>query len=193
MKQHTLVTKREVDGDFRVPRGDDYGRAEVVSPAPETKRVTYIIGGGATAYSAGDLVTNGATTAPIQFTNFFKEVDSGGWITRIRLALNKKSISARFRLHFFLPGTITLAADNAAHKELYANEALRITSYDLGATSTAIDATNSDMSAVTDNDVRLSLRGAADSRDLQVVLQILDDAITLDAGQSITLTFTVDS
>ncbi len=144
-----------------------------------------------TAYTAGDVVSNSTTaTAPITLSSATRVAGGNGYIVRAALTTNKKSITPRFRVHFFTAAP-TVAADNAAYSELYADASKRLGYIDLPAMTTATDSTNSDMARTFNDTARLPIVAAAGSADLYAVLETLD-AFTPASGQKFTLTIFVD-
>lgn len=140
----------------------------------------------ATAYTAGDVVSNdAATTVPMNFASFARVTGGAGYIVGARLITDKKSITPRIRVHLFNAADPTLAADNVAWKELYAEEAKRIGQFDLPAMTTGTDATGSTMSRAEDLTLRLPF--IAVSRSVYAVLEALD-GFTPASGEKFTLT-----
>jgi hypothetical protein len=149
--------------------------------------------GDVNAYITGDVVSNSTTTTtPVQLTNIFRVAGGSGYITKLRLVTDKKSITPRFRLHFFNVNTATVAADNAPYKELYADSAKRLGYWDMPAMTTAADTTNSDMSRTLDLSCRIAVTAANGSRDMFVVYEALD-AFTPASGQKFNLTAVMDN
>ena len=145
-----------------------------------------------TAYTAGDVVSNSdATTVPVTLTSMGRVTGGSGYITGVRLTTNKKSITPRIRVHLFNVATATLAADNVAHKELYADASKRVGMFDLPAMTTGTDTTNSDMSRSVDFTQRIPFQCAADSSSLFYVLEAID-AFTPASGQKFTLSLNVE-
>lgn len=144
-----------------------------------------------TAYTAGDVVSNSTTaTTPISLSSAARVAGGNGYIVRAALTTNKKSITPRFRVHLFNAAP-TVAADNAAYSELYADAGKRLGFIDLPAMTTATDSTNSDMSRAFNDSARLPIVAAASSADLYAVLETLD-AFTPASGQKFTLTIFID-
>jgi hypothetical protein len=145
-----------------------------------------------TAYTAGDVVSNDETTTTLLvLTNALRVAAGSGYIVRASLTTDKKSITPRFRVHLFNASNPTVAGDNVAHKELYADAGKRLGYFDLPAMTTPVDTTNSDMSRSVDNTLRHAVVAAAATRILYVVLETLD-AFTPASGEKFTLTLFVD-
>lgn len=145
-----------------------------------------------TAYTAGDVVSNDATTtAPMSFAGMARVNAGKGYIVGARLWTNKKSITPRFRVHVFNVNNATISGDNLPGRTLYADIGKRVCSFDLAAMSTPADTTNSDMSGATDMTLRIPFKCAAASTTLYAVLEALD-AFTPDSGQSFTLVLITD-
>jgi hypothetical protein len=145
------------------------------------------------AYTAGDVVSNNVTTTTLmQFANIFRVSGGTGYIVGIRVSTDKKSITPRLRMHLFNASNPTIAADNAAFKEVYADDSKRLTYYDMPAMNTAVDATNSDMSRSFDMTCRIPVYAAAGSRDLFLAKEVLD-AFTPASGQKIKVTLYLDN
>jgi hypothetical protein len=146
-----------------------------------------------TAYTAGDVVSNNATTTtPVQLANIFRVASGSGYIVKLRLVTDKKSITPRLRLHIFNVNTATVAADNAPYKELYADSDKRLGYWDMPAMITAADTTNSDMSRTLDLNCRIAVTAANGSRDLFVVYEALD-GFTPASGQKFNITAVMDN
>ena len=145
------------------------------------------------AYAIGDVVSNDVTTtAPISLANCFRVVGGSGYVTKIKLITNKKSIVPRFRIHFFNVSTATLAGDNLPYKELYADTSKRVGYWDMPAMITAADSTNSDISRTIDMSVRMAVNADPAGQGLYAVLETLD-AFTPASGQKFILSITVDN
>lgn len=145
-----------------------------------------------TAYTANDVVSNATdTTTPLVLANFGRLAGASGYIVGAKLTTNLKSITPRFRVHLFNVNTATVAADNAAYKEVYADISKRISSFDLAAMSTGADTTNSDMSRSMDMTLRIPFVLAAASTTAYAVLETLD-GFTPASGEKFTLTIICD-
>jgi len=141
----------------------------------------------ANAYIANDTVSNSTVaTTPLALASVFRVASGSAYLVGLRLETNLKSITPRFRVHFFAVSNPTVAADNVAHKEVYADAANRRGYVDLPAMSTAADTTNSDMSRAEDFTIRRTMVEASGATGLWAVLETLD-AFTPASGQSFTL------
>ncbi|MBM3136392.1 MAG: hypothetical protein FJZ89_14150 [Chloroflexi bacterium] len=139
------------------------------------------------AYIPNDTVSNSTSaTTPLALSSVFRVASGSAYLVGLRLETNLKSITPRFRVHFFAVNNPTVAADNVAYKEVYADAANRRGFVDLPAMSTAVDTTNSDMSQAEDFTIRRPMVAAAAATGLWVVLETLD-AFTPASGQSFTL------
>jgi len=138
-----------------------------------------------TAYAANQTVLNAAGTLS-EITGVARINQGTGYITGIRVTTNAKSLTPRFRLHFFNASNPTFAADYASWKDLYADISKRIGYYDLPAMVTAADATNSDCSRTLDFTMRIPFDCAAATTSLFVGIETLD-AFTPTNGQKITI------
>lgn len=145
-----------------------------------------------TAYTAGDAVSNSATATTLLAFAIARVAGGSGYLTKIRLSTDKKSITPRFRLHFFNAADPTIAADNAAYQEVYADNAKRLGWHDLPAMTTAADTTNSDCSRAVDMNCRIPYTCAVGSSTLYVGLETLD-AFTPNSGQKFNLTLVADN
>lgn len=146
-----------------------------------------------TAYTAGDVISNSTSaTTPIELQYVTRASGVGGYIVGCRIATDKKSITPRLRVHLFNVATATLAADNAAYKELYADSSKRMGYFDMPAMTTATDSTNSDMSRTIDMNLRVPFKCADGSRSIHVVLEALD-AFTPASGQKFNVTLITES
>jgi hypothetical protein len=160
---------------------------------PSSAEMTRPAAGDVNSYSIGDVVSDStSTTTPVQLANIFRVAGGSGYITKLRLVTDKKSITPRLRLHFFNVNTATVAADNAPHKEIYADSDKRLGYWDMPAMVTAADITNSDMSRTLDMSCRIAVTAANGSRDLFVVYETLD-AFTPASGQKFNLTAVLDN
>lgn len=143
-----------------------------------------------TPYTAGDVVSDNATTTTMQaIANAARVSGGGGYIVGVRIATDKKSVTPRFRIHFFNTNGATVSGDNLAYKEVYADSSKRVFFHDMPAMTTATDTTNSDMSRATDKDARIPYTCAATS--LYFVLEALD-AFTPASGEKFTVTCYLD-
>jgi hypothetical protein len=132
------------------------------------------------------------TTTPVTIANIFRVSGGSGYIRKLKISTDKKSITPRLRLHFFNSSSITVAADNAPFKEVYADTEKRLGYHDMPAMTTAVDSTNSDMSRSLDLDVSMEVNAAAGSRDLFVVYEALDAFIPA-SGQKFMLSVALDN
>jgi hypothetical protein len=96
---------------------------------------------GTTAYAANDVV--GTLT---QMPSFARVNAGMGYITELRLATNKKSITPRFRVHFFNASNPTVAADNAQYEDVYADVGKRMGYIDLPNMTSAAGTVSTNMS-----------------------------------------------
>lgn len=145
----------------------------------------------ATPYTAGDVISSGsALTTPIEMPNIFRVSGGSGYVVNARITFNVKSVTPRLRLHFFSGSAITIAGDNLAYVEKYADASSRLGMIDFDAMTTGTDATNSDMSRSLNISDRLGVIGA--TRSLWVVVQTLD-AVTLTALSKVLVTVTLDN
>lgn len=145
----------------------------------------------ATPYTAGDVISSGsALTTPIEMPNIFRVSGGSGYVVNARITFNVKSVIPRLRLHFFSGSAITIAGDNLAYVEKYADASSRLGMIDFDAMTTGTDATNSDMSRSLNISDRLGVIGA--TRSLWVVVQTLD-AVTLTALSKVLVTVTLDN
>jgi hypothetical protein len=148
------------------------------------------------AYIAGDVVSNSTSaTTPLVLTNIARISGGSGYITGVRLITNKKSITPRFKVHFYTNNAPTVAADNAPFKEVYADISKRVGFVILPAMETAIDTTNSDMSRATavisTSGANLPLPFTCVSQMLYAVLETMD-GFTPDTGEKFTLVVTAE-
>ena len=145
-----------------------------------------------TAYAAGDVVSNNATTTTLISLASAARVNQGsGYIVGCRVATNKKSVTPRIRVHLWNASNPTVSADNAAHKSVYADIAKRIGAIDLAAMATSADTTNSDMSSASDWTIRVPFVAAAATTTIYAFLETLD-AFTPASGDSWTLELMID-
>ena len=139
-----------------------------------------------TAYTAGDVVSNDATTTtPMPLT-----CGDRGVIVGARLETNKKSITPQVRINLLVEDDGTIAGDNAAHKEVYADVAKRIGYIDLTAMTTPADTSNSDLSVSQNFAVRIPFVNAG-TLPIYAVLTAID-GFTPASGQGFTLTLLVE-
>jgi hypothetical protein len=145
-----------------------------------------------TAYTAGDVVSNSTSaTTLIDLASAVRVNGGSGYIVRVDLATDKKSITPRFRVHFFNASNPTVSVDNAAHRGLYADVAKRLGWVDLPAMTTGTDTTNSTMSRTSNDGCRLPVVAGGATTSLYALLEALD-AFTPASGQKFTLTIMVD-
>ena len=122
------------------------------------------------AYIANDavLVSGGGASA---IANAGRTTGGTGYIAGIMLITDMKSITPRFRIHFYnaLP---TLVADNAPWASLYADVGKQIGYWDMPAMNTPIDITNSTLSRTLDFSMRIPY--ACVTTSLYFALETLD-------------------
>lgn len=148
--------------------------------------------GNTTAYTANDAVNNDATTPTLlAFTNLMRVTGGSGYITGARLVTDKKSITPRFRVHLFNASDPTIAGDNLAWKDLYADQAKRLGFFDLPAMTTAADTSNSTMSRTLDMALRIPIVAATGTRTIWAALETLD-AFTPADSQKFLLSLAAD-
>ena len=143
-----------------------------------------------TAYAAGDAVSNDTTTTTMQALANAARVSGGsGYITGIRITTDKKSITPRFRIHFWNTNGATVSGDNLAFKSVYADISKRVGYWDMPAMITPADTTNSDQSNAIDLTVRIPYTCAATS--LYYTLEVLD-AFTPASAEKVSVTIFAD-
>lgn len=146
-----------------------------------------------TAYTAGDVVCNSATTCTLlAFTDILDVPGGSGHILGIRYVCDQKSIVPRTRFHLYNASNPTVAADNVAMRESFADVSKRLGYVDLPALATPEDTTNSDMSYTQDFGLRHPVRAATGSRTLYVLRKTLD-AYTPASASVCTTTMLVES
>jgi hypothetical protein len=102
-----------------------------------------------TAYSAGQVVSDGATTHLMKFANAAREVGynagTGGYITKVRIDTDKKAWASQMRLYLYnKPETgVTIPADGASMVTYYADRAAALGYIDLPTTTNDDTGTNS--------------------------------------------------
>jgi hypothetical protein len=139
------------------------------------------------AYAVNDVVSDSTSATTVQALANFARVNGGtGYVTGARLTTDKKSVTARFRVHLFNASNPTVAADNVAMKRLYADESKYLGSFDLPAMSTPADTTNSTDSVAADLTIRVPFVAGGATRSIYYVLETLD-AFTPASGQKFTL------
>lgn len=159
------------------------GQISVIAVAVEFTRP-----GDTTAYTANDVVSNSTVTSALnQVPNFARVNGGGGYIVGARVSTDKKSITPRIRIHLFNASNPTVAADNAAWRDSYADASKRLGYFDMPAMSTGADATNSDMSRSLDMTLRVPFVAAAGTRSIYYLLETLD-AFTPASGEKFTVT-----
>ena len=145
-----------------------------------------------TAYTAGDVVSNSTSaTTLIDLASAVRVNGGSGYVVRVDLATDKKSITPRIRVHFFNASNPTVSVDNAAHRELYVDAAKRLGWVDLPAMTTGTDTTNSTMSRTSNDGCRLPVVAGGATTSLYALLEALD-AFTPASGQKFTLTVFTD-
>lgn len=143
-----------------------------------------------TAYAANDAVGDSTSALTMQALANAARVSGGsGYIVGIKVTTDKKSITPRFRVHFFNTNGATLSNDNAQWQEKYADASKRLFYYDMPAMITGADTTNSDMSRSIDVTMRIPYYCTVTT--MYYVLETLD-AFTPANGEKITVTVLVD-
>jgi hypothetical protein len=140
----------------------------------------------ADTYHANDLMADSAGVKIWELPNVGRIVGGTQYLVGLRLTTNLKSITPRFRVHFFNAATPTLSADNANWQDKYADVLLRTGYVDLPAMSTAADATNSDMSRSMDLTLRYPMCCSAISASMWFAFEALDSFVSA-SGQKFTL------
>lgn len=144
------------------------------------------------AYTAGDCVSNSATTTvPMDFTGLARYSKGSGYIVGARLVSNEKSETTSWRVHLYNTSSITVSADNAAWQDKYADVANKIGHISLGAMTTGADTSNSDVSQTQDFTIRIPFRSLAADQSIYAVLECVD-AWTPASGTKFTLTLWAD-
>lgn len=145
-----------------------------------------------TPYSIGDAILNAAGTL-VEVPLFARINGGSGYIFKIRIAYNTKSVTPQLCIHFFNASNPTIAADNVNWKDLYADESKRIGNHTMpNPLSTAQDAANSNMSSTEDNDmVRFAFQCVPGTRSIWIALETLT-AFTPVSGDKFTLKFHLD-
>lgn len=145
-----------------------------------------------TAYTAGDVVSdNATTTTPLEIQNAARVTAGSGYIVKCRVVTDKKSITPRMRVHVYNAVDPTVSADNAPHKELYADTVKHAATIDLPVMTTPVDTTNSTLSRASDATIRQPFVCATGTSSLWVVLEAID-AFTPASGQKFTVVFWID-
>jgi hypothetical protein len=142
------------------------------------------------AYSANDAVGDSTSGITMQALANAARVSGGsGYIVGIKVTTDKKSITPRFRVHFFNTNGATLSNDNFLWQEKYADAGKRLFYYDMPAMITGADSSNSDMSRSIDATMRIPYFCAATT--LYYVLETLD-AFSPNSGEKITVNVLLD-
>lgn len=145
-----------------------------------------------TAYTAGDVVSNSTSaTTLITLANAVRVNAGTGYIVRVAVTTDLKSITPKIRVHFYNASDPTVSVDNAAMRHLYVDNAKRLGYVDLPAMTTGTDTTNSTMSMSVNDTCRLAVVAGASTTSLYAVLEALD-AFTPASGQKFTLTVFTD-
>jgi len=143
-----------------------------------------------TAYAANDSVSDSTSSTTMQALANAARVSGGsGYITGIRITTDKKSITPRFRVHFFNTNGATVTNDNAAFKTAYADISKYVGYWDMPAMITGADTTNSTDSRSVDLTMRIPYTCAATT--LYFLLETLD-AFTPASGEKFTVTVFLD-
>lgn len=146
-----------------------------------------------TAYTAGDVVSNSTSaTTLIDLANAVRANGASGYIVRVAVTADQKSITPRLRVHFYNASNPTVSVDNAAHQDKYADVAKQLGYVDLPAMITGTDTTNSTMSYSVNDTVRLPVVAGGATTSLYATLETLD-AFTPASGGKFTVTVFVDT
>lgn len=106
---------------------------------------TFVRPSNATPYTAGDIVSNNATTSVLmKFAGLARLEGGSGAIVKARLLTDLKTSTAVYRLKLFTKSEVTVgvAGDNLPDKTLYANKAYEVGFIDFPACSAGADGTN---------------------------------------------------
>lgn len=129
--------------------------------------------GDTTAYTAGDVVSNNATTTvPMTFALALSRNEGSGYVIKAKLSTDQSTFVARLRLWLFTVSTMTVAADNAAGKRIYADRSSLIGYIDFPAAATGAGTSTGAFAQITD--VRLGFNGAAATQAIYGYLEALD-------------------
>lgn len=123
-----------------------------------------------TAYTAGDVVSDNATTTTPIGLQLARIRGGGGYITKVRLVTDQSTCVSVFRVWVYTINTMTVSADNAAMSLLYANKANRLGYIELPAMTTETGAGNDSASAMLDTP-RFAFKCASTSKYLYFILQ----------------------
>jgi len=146
-----------------------------------------------TSYSANDVVSNStSSTTLIDLASAVRANGASGYIVAARLFTDKKSITPKFRVHFFNASNPTVSVDNANMRLLYADVAKYLGYVDLAAMATGKDTTNSTMSFSANSAVRLPVVAGGATRSIYAVLETLDNFAPA-SGQKFTLSIFIDN
>ena len=146
-----------------------------------------------TSYSTGDVVSNStSSTTLIDLANAVRANGASGYIVAVRLFTDKKSITPKFRVHFWNASNPTASVDNANMQLLYADLAKYLGYVDLAAMITGKDATNSTMSFAANLAVRVPVVAGGSTRSIYALLETLDNFAPAN-GQKFTLSVLVDN
>lgn len=146
-----------------------------------------------TSYTANDVV-NDSTTSPtvITLSNAVRAVGASGYIVRVALYTDKKSITPAFRVHFFNASDPTIPVDNLPYLEKYTEIAKHLGYVDLPAMTTGKDTTNSTMSVTANSAVRLPVVAGGATRNIYAMLETLTNFAPAN-GQKFTLSVNIDN
>lgn len=135
-----------------------------------------------TAYTAGDVWSNGTTVA-LDFPGMARVSGGSGYITGAKLTLDQTTQVPRFRVHIWNANDATYAADNAPRTQIYTELAKYIGWFDLPAMITP--AGTSTISIAEDMTIRIPYVCVATT--LWATLEVLD-AYTPSSGGKASLT-----
>jgi hypothetical protein len=134
-----------------------------------------------TAYAARDAVTNSTSATALMAFALGRIAGGSGYLVRARLATNRATDTARFRLWLFrVSNPTSVPNDNAAFALLWANRAQIIGFLDFPALST--EGTGSDAAVAVIADARLAFSCAAADTQVYGLLEALD-VFTPASGQ----------
>jgi hypothetical protein len=195
------IAADEVSSGVFSPRVTPYVNAEDVSdgsPMPVKGNLTLTSGGftrpnDTTAYAVGDVVANSTSAAGLtELPNAVRVAGGTGYIVRASFATDQKSNPSSYRIHVYNNTTVTLSNDNAPRRELYADLSKRCCEFVLGPMATPADTTNSTLSRVADNNLRLPISAEAGSTSLWYEVETLTANTPLGL-QNFTLRVAIDN
>lgn len=124
-----------------------------------------------TAYAVGDIVSNSTVSTTILTFSNVLSAGGKGKIVGVTVSTDEPSLTPEIRLHVYSQSTPTLAVDNAAFIELYADAAKKVGYIDLAAMTSPASASGDAVSRTQNMSLNFPVKTSGSSKNLYGVLE----------------------